>query len=438
MRFYNREKELKQLADIMAESRGESRMTVITGRRRIGKTELAMHCGDQIILYFFVARKTERLLCQDFAREIEEKMGVPVGWPDSFASLFRYVMKLSQTRPFTLVIDEFQEFVRVNPSVFSEIQREWDLNKRESHLNLIISGSVFTLMKRIFEDYKEPLFGRANCRMHIRPFSTSVLKQILSDHNPLYTGDDLLALFSVTGGIPWYVALLMDKGHTTKDRMLGYLTEENSPFIHEGKNILIEEFGPDYGMYFSILTCIAGGMRTRGGIEGELQESNISSYLNRLENYYGLIARSLPIFAKESSKKTRYMLSDCFLTLWFRFFYKYQSIIANDALPQLDLIIRRDYDTLAGVMLERYFERKLRETGRYTRIGGYWDRKGEHEIDLIAVNEIEKTAEVYEIKKQGKRYDEAALSEKIEYLLRNCKELHGMRITQGVLTLEDM
>ena len=95
-------------------------------------------------------------------------------------------------------------------------------------------------------------------------------------------------------------------------------------------------------------------------------------------------------------------------------------------------------DVLAGVMLERYFERKLRETGRYTRIGGYWDRKGEDEIDLIAVNKIEKTAEVYEIKKQGKRYDEAALSEKIEYLLQNCKELHGMRITLGVLTLADM
>lgn len=40
-------------------------------------------------------------------------------------------------------------------------------------------------------------------------------------------------------------------------------------------------------------------------------------------------------------------------------------------------------------MLERYFERKLRESGRYTRIGRYWDRKGENEIDLIAVNESE-------------------------------------------------
>lgn len=438
MRFYNRENELKQLADIIAESRNEAQMTVITGRRRIGKTELAMHCGDQTILYFFVARKTERLLCQDFAREIEEKLGIPVGWPDSFAELFRYVMKLSQTRPFTLVIDEFQEFVRVNPAVFSEIQREWDLNKRDSRMNLIISGSVFTLMKRIFEDYNEPLFGRANRMIHMRPFRTDVLKEILADHNADYTSVDLLALFTITGGVPWYVALLMDKKHTTKDRMLNYLTEDNSPFINEGKNMLIEEFGPDYGMYFSILTCIAAGMRTRGEIEGTLRETNISSYLNRLENYYGLITRKQPIFAKDSSKKTRYMLSDCFLTLWFRFFYKYQSIIANDALSQLNVIIRRDYDTLAGVMLERYFERKLRETGRYTRIGGYWDRKGENEIDLIAVNEIEGTAEVYEVKMQSKRYDSTALNTKIEHLLQNCPELRGMKITQGVLSLEDM
>lgn len=438
MKFYNREKELKQLSDILAKSREESQMTVITGRRRIGKTELAMHCGDETILYFFVARKTESLLCKDFAREIEEKLGIPVGWPDSFASLFRYVMKLSQSRPFTLIIDEFQDFLRINPSVFSEMQREWDLNKRESHLNLIISGSVFTLMKRIFEDYKEPLFGRANNMIHMRPFATDVLKGILADYNPDYTADDLLTLFSITGGIPWYVALLMDKGHTTKERMIAFLTEENSPFINEGKNILIEEFGPDYGMYFSILTCISDGMHTRGELEGELGESNISSYLNRLENYYGLITRAQPIFAKDNAKKTRYVMTDCFMTIWFRFFYKYQHIVANDALEQLGSIVRRDFDTFSGFMLERYFERKLRETGRYTRIGGYWDRKGENEIDLIAVNEIEKIAEIYEIKRNPKRYSEATMYEKQEYLLHNCKELNGMNISCAPLTLEDM
>lgn len=59
MKFYNREKELKLLDEIKESSRQEAKMTVITGRRRIGKTELSMRCGDTTILYFFVARKTE-------------------------------------------------------------------------------------------------------------------------------------------------------------------------------------------------------------------------------------------------------------------------------------------------------------------------------------------------------------------------------------------
>lgn len=438
MKFYNREKEQALLGEILASSRCEARMTVITGRRRIGKTELSMRCGDDTILYFFVARKAEALLCKDFAQEIEEKLGVPVGWPDSFAVLFRFVMRLSQTRPFTLIIDEFQEFLRINPSVFSELQREWDLNKSQSKLNLIISGSVFTLMKKIFEDYHEPLFGRANQQIRVKPFSTEVLKTILSDFNPHYTSEDLLALFAITGGVPWYVSLLMDKRRCEKDSMLGYLTEENSPFINEGKNILIEEFGTDYTMYFSILTCIAGGLKTRSELENELKETNIGSYLIRLENYYGLIEKHQPIFTKEKAKRMRYTLSDCFLALWFRFFYKYQYLIANDALPQLDMLVRRDYDSFSGFMLERYFERKLRESGRYTRIGKFWDRKGEHEIDLIAVNEIEGFVEVYEIKKQNKRYNEQALATKVEYLLQNCKELHGMKMTMGILSLENM
>jgi AAA+ ATPase superfamily predicted ATPase len=41
-------------------------MTVIMGRRRIGKTELSQRCGDETILYFFVGKKAEALLCQDF------------------------------------------------------------------------------------------------------------------------------------------------------------------------------------------------------------------------------------------------------------------------------------------------------------------------------------------------------------------------------------
>ena len=438
MKFYDREGEQRTLRNMLQQSKREARMTILMGRRRIGKTELSVRCGDEIALYFFVGKKAETLLCQDYVREIREKLDTPIlGIPNTFSEVFRFVLQMSESRPFTLVIDEFQNFLKINPTIFSDIQRDWYLHKRSSHLNLIISGSVFTLMTKIFEDKEEPLFGRANQKMTLEPFTTDVLKQILADFNPDYTPEDLLTLYSITGGVPWYVALLLDKGNTSREKMLAALTEENSPFINEGKNILIEEFGTDYVTYFSILTCIANGMKTRSEIENELGNNNIGPYLVKLEDYYKVINKSLPIFAKENSKKVRYQLNDCFLIFWFRFFYKYQALVENKALKSLGEIIQRDYSSVSGFMMERYFMKKFREEGRYI-IGKWWDRKGSNEIDLIVVDPIAKEAWIYELKKQGHRYKEADFKEKVENVLSQTPELRKLTIHLGSLSLEDM
>lgn len=438
MRFYDREKEQQVLGEVLHRSKTEAKMTVLMGRRRIGKTELSLRCGDETVLYFFVGKKAETLLCQDYVREIREKLDAPIlGTPNTFSEVFRFVLQLSENRPFTLVIDEFQNFLKINPAIFSDIQRDWDLHKRSSHLNLIISGSVFTLMTKIFEDKEEPLFGRADEKMVLEPFTTDVLKQILKDFNPDYTPEDLLALYSITGGVPWYVTLLLDKGRANRDAMLAALTEENSPFINEGKNILIEEFGTDYVTYFSILTCIASGMKTRSEIENELGNNNIGPYLVKLEDYYKVITKSLPIFAKENSKKVRYQLNDCFLIIWFRFFYKYQALVENKALKSLGEIIERDYCSVSGLMMERYFMKKFQEEGRYI-VGKWWDRKGDNEIDLIVVDPIGKEAWIYELKKQGYQYKENEFREKVDKMLEQAPELCKMTIHMGSLSLEDM
>ena len=438
MRFYDRESEQELLRDVLQQSKREARMTVVMGRRRIGKTELSLRCGDETVLYFFVGKKAEALLCQDFIDEITSKLGAPVlGQASRFSEVFRFILQLSETRAFTLIIDEFQNFQKVNPTVFSDMQRDWDLKKRVSHMNLIISGSVFSLMRKIFEDYEEPLFGRADEKISLQPFSTKVLKEILNDFNPNYSNEDLLALFSITGGVAWYVTLLLDRGKTNCDKMLGALTEENSPFVGEGKNILIEEFGTDYVVYFSILTCIASGMKTSAEIKNELGLDNISSYLSRLEDYYGLISKYQPIFAKENGRKVRYQLNDCFLIFWFRFFFKYQALVENKAMKALDAIIRRDYSGVSGLMMERYFMRKFQEEGKYI-IGKWWDRRGFNEIDLVVVDPIGKEAWVYELKKDESRYDEAAFKEKVDLMVQQTPELHKMKIHLGLLSKDDM
>ena len=68
MKFYDRETELAQLAqrrDIAFND--HSQMTVLTGRRRIGKTLLVRKsCEGTPMVYFFVNRSNEAMLCNGF------------------------------------------------------------------------------------------------------------------------------------------------------------------------------------------------------------------------------------------------------------------------------------------------------------------------------------------------------------------------------------
>ena len=79
MRFYDRKEELDKLQEINSLSERMARMTVITGRRRIGKTSLVLKAYENdVLLYFFVSRKTEAELCRDFANEITQKLHLPI------------------------------------------------------------------------------------------------------------------------------------------------------------------------------------------------------------------------------------------------------------------------------------------------------------------------------------------------------------------------
>lgn len=189
MKFTDRKTELKLLNATrkMSESKS-SQMTVVVGRRRIGKTRLIIESlKKEKYLYFFVARKDERLLCEEFSEQIRATLGLNVyGEITRFPDIFGLLLDYTEREPLTLVIDEFQEFNRINPAVYSEIQDLWDRKKDRTKMNLILSGSVYSLMKKIFESNKEPLFGRANERLYVRPFTVDTLKTIISEYNPHY------------------------------------------------------------------------------------------------------------------------------------------------------------------------------------------------------------------------------------------------------------
>lgn len=440
MKFYDRENELAELKRIQTLSfTDHSRLTVITGRRRIGKTSLVMKAvKDAPTIYLFVSRKNEASLCAEYIPLISQALStyVPEGIK-AFRSLFQYLLEQAKSKAFNLVIDEFQEFYNINESIYSDMQNLWDSYRMDTHMNLIVSGSAYSLMQKIFRNSKEPLFGRADNIIKLSAFSIATLKKIMHDYQPNHTADDLLALYSFTGGIPKYVELFCDNGTLDVEGMIPFMARDNSPFVDEGKYLLIEEFGKNYATYFSILNAISGGINTQSAIEAALGEKSIGGQLKRLIEDYNVITRRRPILSKKGTQAIRYEITDNFLRFWFNYFDRYRSLVEIKNYVGLQQIIKADYPTYSGHCLELYFKQLLAETSQYREIGSWWDLKnGQNEIDIVALKLEKDKALVIEVKRQKKNFKPELLKQKVEHLKN--KVLPKYNIDMQCLSLEDM
>ncbi|MCK4760913.1 MAG: ATP-binding protein [Candidatus Aminicenantes bacterium] len=417
MKFYGRKKELETLQNLYRQTEESGRMTVLTGRRRVGKTMLALEFArTHKFIYLFAAKKSELLLCLEYIEEIKKVFSIPViGEVRTFKDIFSLLLEISRKERFTLIVDEFQEFYNINPAVYSEIQHLWDLNKNHCRLNVIFIGSIYSLVHKIFENSKEPLFQRADRVFHIKPFKVDTISEILSDYG-CKDKKTLFDFYLFTGGVPRYIDILVKNSVFSYEQIMNFLLDEYSPFINEGKNLLIEEFGKEYGAYFSILELIAAGKTARSEIES-IMERQVGGHLERLENDYAVISKHKPIDAKPNSRIQKYSITDNFLNFWFRFIYRYRSAVETGNFAYIKKIIDRDYNVYSRLLLEAFFKDLFAGTQLYNRIGSYWEKGNLNEIDLVAINDIEKIIVIAEIKLNKSRIRLEALKKKSQRLL---------------------
>ena len=435
MKFYNRESELKLLAEADRSKQNHSVMTMILGRRRVGKTALSLqNYTNDPKLYFFISRKSETLLCEEFIEEIETKLDRKViGSITTFEDIFSFVIEIAKSKKITLIIDEFQEFYKINASIYSSIQKIWDLNKASTHLHFIACGSIYSLMKKIYEDQKEPLFGRADYKINLKPLNVSVIKQVLSDYDH-YSSKNLLDFYILTGGIAKYIELFVLYQSFDLETMIERIVSQNSLFLDEGRNRLIEEFGKEYATYFSVLSLIASSKTSKPAIESIIGK-NISGHLFRLEHDYNIIKSIKPINSKPNAKLQKYQIEDNFLNFWFRFIYKYQSIIEAENYTRLKTIIFRDFDTFRGKFLEKLFIDLLKEKQKYTKIGSWWQKGNKNEIDIVAIDDIDKELLICEVKLSKSRLNKNKLILKSSALI---EQFSGYTVKYQLLSIDDI
>lgn len=321
MKFIGRTTQLKQLKKEMT-SEG-MRMSLIYGRRRVGKSELVKQAVKESgvrSIYYECKQVTEASNARSICDVISETLGLPVLGYTSIESLLDYVFTLSESENLVFVLDEYP-YLRENvKGLDSIIQSLVDKYRDTSNLKLIILGSYVDIMHSLLE-HSNPLFGRVDLVIDLKQmdyYESSLFYPAMSD-------EDKVRIYSVFGGIPHFNRLVDDR-KSVKENIIDLIASPGARLENEVSMYLNAEISKMTNAN-EVFEALAGGFSRFSDI---LSQSHVSSgptlvdvlgKLIRME----VVEKKAPINDEDNKKKAGYYICDNLSLFYFRYIFRYSS-----------------------------------------------------------------------------------------------------------------
>lgn len=449
MRFYGREEEIALLQDCwtVVLTNQVAQMVTVMGRPRVGKTTLILKAFDGLqkevpVFYFFAHQHvTQKALVSTWLDEIcaVYRTDVPPAI-ETVGGLLKYLMSLAKVKPCVCIFDECQAFERIDPNIWSQIQKVWDLNKNQTPMLLVMSGTERGT-KAIFYDYQQPLYGRPSYQLLVKAFTPQVVKAIVYAEYPQATAMDVLAVYSITGGVAKYIEILAEGRALSVEAAMAFICSARGMWLRaEGEIYLANEFRSEAVVYNEILHSIANGATKWNEILDRVEVSTqLSPYLNRLERF-GIIEKLQPIFEGGLRKNAKYRIVDQYLLFWLSFIAPLapKSMAESGNWSGLLRYMKERFPQFLGRSLERWFIEAYRHAHQWEIVDGWWDKQGSNEIDLVAVDTSKKIIEFAEVKLNPQKYDDRRLHMKAAAFLEKHSKFKSYDITIRGLSPEDI
>ncbi len=391
MIFIGRKNELAFLNEQY--QRKEYGCIVIYGRRRVGKTALINEfCKDKSAIIFSAVKGNENENLRELSRVINEyqygiENEISVSFSDLRSALIA-ISHLAENKHIVLCIDELPYLTAFNPSALSVLQHFLDNEARKAGLFVILSGSSVSFMEDKVLSEKSPVFGRRTGQIKLLPFDYLETEEWF----PEFSDEDKALIYGITGGVPYYMECFLGQ-KTVQEAVVKSILSTNGLLFAEPSFLLREELKESV-IYDSILTTIASGRTRLSEIASEIgiETGLCSTYIKVLMNL-GFIRKESPI--GEKTRKTFYRLDDFFLLFWFRFVYRYFSVISSGRGEELyEKIIKDRIPEYMGFIFERmardYIEKYADTPFLIKDIGRWWGGNPrthkEAEIDIVAIS----------------------------------------------------
>ena len=424
--FRGREKEL-EILDQKFQNEGFV-MSVIYGRRRIGKTRLInkfieRHSCKSISFTAVERGETELLSLMSDAvlKALAPDMLGDIRF-DSFEKLFEYVGKCAEKERIIFFIDEYPYLAKQCPYIQSVIQKEIDINWCHGNLFFIICGSLVSFMKDEVLATSAPLHGRSDLEINLRPFNYLETAQFLEG----YSNEEKAIVYGLTNGVAKYIEQF-DIRKSLEDNIIQQFYSIGGYFSEEQIRTVVSGEGRNPALYNSIVSAVA---------TGHTKNNEIATFVGADDITYPLkVLVKADILEKRISKKPYYVLNDSMLEFYFRFVSRATSLInANNGAPYYYENVRENLHDYMGKVFEKIAkEYLLMNAGKHkipivTEVSNYQNtvidengKKRQIEIDILGKNE-KNIVLVGECKFRNEQFDKSEyekLMDKVKYIPSN-------------------
>jgi len=412
MKFVDRKEDISRIERVISYS--ESTLTIIYGRRRIGKSRLIKEVVGTKGVYFMADQSESIRQRELFASVISQK--IPgfdaVIYPD-WNTLFESLNHRIEDQ-MVICIDEFPYLVKSSPELPSVLQRIMD-NKHTLNYHLILCGSAQQLMYGLVMNATDPLYGRADEILKIQPIPLKYMQEVLQ-----CSAVETINEYSIWGGIPRYWELRLrekDLWHALERNVLS----SQGILYEEPIRLFLDEMR-DTVHSFTILSLIASGSHRLTEIAARMEKpaTHLSAPLAKLV-MLGYIERELPFGESiKNNKKSLYKIADPFINFYFSFVVPYRSFIE---IEQTEIVINLVKKQLP-VFISHFWERLCRKSIPHLEFNAtkfkpafrWWKtskKNAETEIDIVAESLDGKSILLGECKWSDKKVNYVELKNKL-------------------------
>lgn len=192
-----------------------SEFVAIYGRRRVGKTYLTRQLFEKEKNYFEITGSKDGSLKEqlyNFSLNFSEKYfdGIALtpqkSWIDAFSLLTLQLEKIPTTEKIVLFFDELPWLSSRKSKFVQALDYFWNTKWcKLQNLTLIVCGSAASWMLDNLISAKGGLHNRITKKILLEPFSLSETKTFLENKKFNLTSKQILDLYMVLGGIPYYL-----------------------------------------------------------------------------------------------------------------------------------------------------------------------------------------------------------------------------------------